>query len=244
MFHSSMRDSIILIVPTYNERDNLPRLLEQVLAFPLPKLQVLVVDDNSPDGTGTLADELAARHANLHVLHRSAKAGLGTAYVEGLRWALSHGAAVIAQMDADFSHDPAVLPKLFAALYQGADVALGSRYVPGGRIVNWSWPRRVVSWLGNWYARTVLDLPIRDLTGGFKVYRQEVLEKIDLATLSSVGYNFQIETTARAVWRGFRVAEIPITFTERRTGSSKFNLGIMVEAFRKVWRLRGERPRR
>lgn len=231
-----------LVIPTFNERKNLEPLVRQVFGLGIAGLRILIVDDNSPDGTGMLADQLAAQNASLHVVHRPGQAGLGPAYVAGFHDALAAGASIILQMDADLSHDPAVLPRLLQTLQAGADVVLGSRYMPGGKIVNWSWPRRAISRFGNWYARTVLGLPIRDLTGGFKAYRRAVLEKIDLGTLGSVGYNFQIETTARAVWRGFRVVEIPITFTERRLGHSKFNLGIMVEAFRKVWRLRGERP--
>lgn len=240
---SDLPRSIFLVIPTYNERENLAPLLAQVFALGLPHLRVLVVDDRSPDGTGALADQLAAQRPSLRVLHRPVKGGLGTAYVEAFRRALADGASMVLQMDADFSHEPAVLPQLVAALHVGADLALGSRYVPGGRIVNWRWPRRMISRCGNWYARTVLGLPVRDLTGGLKAYRREVLERLDLETLSSVGYNFQIETTARAVWRGFRVVEIPITFTERRIGRSKFNLAIMLEAFWRVWQLRRERPR-
>ncbi|MDD5110559.1 MAG: polyprenol monophosphomannose synthase [Patescibacteria group bacterium] len=237
-----MPETHFLIIPTYNERVNLEPLLQQIFQLGLPGLRVLVVDDHSPDGTGELADQLAARYPGLSVLHRPGKAGLGRAYVDGFRRALQAGAGVLLQMDADFSHDPAVLPQLVAAIAQGADVALGSRYVPGGRIVNWNRLRQWISRLGNWYARTVLRVPLRDLTGGFKAYRRHVLERIDLDHLSSVGYNFQIETTARAFWCGYRIVEIPITFTERRAGRSKFNLGIMFEAFRKVWRLRRERP--
>lgn len=247
VFHkitSPMREAFFLILPTYNERENLEPLLRQVFGLGIPHLRVLVVDDNSPDGTGAVADQLAGQNSHLGVLHRAGKTGLGTAYVAGFRHALEHGAAVVLQMDADFSHDPAALPSLVAAIHHGADVALGSRYVPGGRIENWGFLRRGISRFGNWYARTALGLPIRDLTGGLKAYRRAVVEKIHLDSLSSVGYNFQIETTARAVWRGFRVVEVPITFTERRAGHSKFNLGIMVEAFAKVWRLRRERPRR
>lgn len=234
--------TIFLIIPTYNERGNLESLLQQIFHLGLPGLRVLVVDDHSPDGTGQLADQLAARYPGLQVLHRPGKAGLGTAYVAGFGRALAEGADVICQMDADFSHDPAVLPRLLEAVRGGADVALGSRYVPGGRVVNWNRLRQGISRFGNWYARSVLRIPLRDLTGGFKAYRRPVLEHIDLNHLSSVGYNFQIETTARAFWRGYRVVEIPITFTERRSGASKFNLAIMREAFLKVWRLRREAP--
>lgn len=235
--------SIVLVIPTYNERENMAALVSAVASLHLPNLRLLVVDDHSPDGTGQLAEGLRQDFPWLEVLHRDAKAGLGTAYVDGFRRALAAGAQIILQMDADFSHDPSVLPELLASIRAGADVVLGSRYVPGGRIENWGMLRRLISWFGNWYARTLLRLPIRDLTGGLKAYRREVLEAIDLGTLSSVGYNFQIETTARAVWRGFTIKEIPITFTERRTGSSKFNLGIMLEAFWRVWQLRRERPR-
>jgi len=237
-----MNNPVFLIIPTYNERQNLEPLVSRVFALGISGLRVLVVDDHSPDGTGDVADQLAKKFPGLTVLHRSGKAGLGTAYVAGFRKALAEGAAVVCQMDADFSHNPAALPQLIAALDNGADLSLGSRYVPGGRVVNWGVLRRGISRFGNWYARKVLRLPLRDLTGGFKAYRRGVLEQIDLGRVSSVGYNFQIETTARAVWQGSRVVEIPITFTERRTGRSKFNFSIMLEAFWKVWRLRRERP--
>ena len=239
-----MADHHILVIPTFNERGNLPPLLAEIFRLPLPELTVLVVDDASPDGTGEVAESLRASYGRLRVLHRPAKAGLGTAYVAGFEAALRLGADVVLQMDADFSHDPAVVSVLLRVLADGADVALGSRYVSGGRIVNWEWLRRLISRAGNWYARTALGLPIRDLTGGFKAYRRHVLEAINLTTLSSIGYNFQIETTARAVWGGFRVVEVPITFTERRYGRSKFDAGIMAEAFAKVWRLRREQPGR
>ncbi|TSC76505.1 MAG: dolichol-phosphate mannosyltransferase [Parcubacteria group bacterium Gr01-1014_31] len=238
----SVHPLVCVVIPTYNERGNLEPLLRQIFGLGISNLRVLVVDDHSPDGTGRLADELAARQSELHVLHRAGKGGLGTAYVDGFRWALLQHVSVVVQMDADFSHDPAVIPVLISALQQGADVALGSRYVRGGSIVNWGFLRRSISRFGNWYARTVLGLRIRDLTGGFKAYRRQALEAITHGHLSSVGYNFQIETTARAVWHGYRVTEVPITFTERRHGKSKFNLAIMVEAFWKVWHLRSERP--
>lgn len=231
-----MNDTLI-IVPTYNERENLPGLCEQVLAA-LPCADLLIVDDNSPDGTGKLADELAAQNPRISVLHRSGKLGLGTAYIAGFRHALSKHYAYVFEMDADFSHDPAYLPALLAAAQDGAGVVIGSRRVPGGGTENWSLVRKLISAGGSLYARTILGLSVRDLTSGFKCFRRETLEAIDLDAVRSNGYGFQIEMTYRAVRKGFSVAEVPIIFIDRRAGQSKMSGKIFAEAMGMVWHLR------
>lgn len=233
---------IVIVIPTYNERGNIETLLTQLFALRIEGLNVLVVDDNSPDGTGKLIEVLRANNDRLSVLHRTAKAGLGPSYVAGFRSALSAGADIICEMDADLSHDPAYLPTMLAAL-STSDVVLGSRYVTGGGVSNWNWTRRLISRVGNMYARAVLGLPYRDLTGGYKCYRRAVLEQIGLDDLSSVGYNFQIETTYRAHRAGFRINEVPIVFIERAYGTSKFSAKIMLESFWKVLLLRLEKKR-
>ena len=227
-------DRACVVLPTYDERENLPQIVPVILAA-APIADVLVVDDNSPDGTGAIADALAARDPRVRVLHRQRKEGLGPAYLAGFADALGRGYGRIVEMDADFSHDPARLPALLAA---DADVVLGSRYVEGGGTVNWGLGRRILSRGGSLYARTVLGLPIRDLTGGFKCFRRKVLEELDLASVRSTGYAFQIELTYRAVRRGFRVVEVPITFVDRRVGQSKMTGGIVAEALWKVWKIR------
>lgn len=229
---------IWVVVPTYNEKENLPILAEKIFALKIPDLHLMVVDDNSPDGTGRIADELRNKYP-ITVIHRSEKSGLGKAYVQGFS-SLPPDAEIIIQMDADLSHDPEVIPVMLGRI-RDCDVVLGSRYIPGGKTENWDFFRKLISRFGNFYARTILRLPYRDLTGGFKCFRREVLEKIDLPSLSSVGYNFQIETTYAAHKKGFRICEIPITFTERKTGASKFNIGIMLESFWKVLALRFKR---
>jgi dolichol-phosphate mannosyltransferase len=223
-----------VVLPTYNERENLPGIVPGILAA-APELDVLVVDDDSPDGTGKLADELAARDARVFVLHRPRKEGLGRAYLAGFAEALERGYGRILEMDADFSHDPARLPAL---LETDADLVLGSRYVEGGGTVNWGLGRRLLSKGGSFYARTILGLSIRDLTGGFKCFRREVLESIDLASVRSSGYAFQIELTYRALKRGFKVREVPIVFTDRRVGKSKMSRRIVAEALWMVWKIR------
>ncbi len=227
-----------IVIPTYNERENLPILLERIFALQIPELELMVVDDNSPDGTGKIADELAKKYP-LRVLHREGKQGLGTAYVAGFKEVLSKAPAGsrIIQMDADLSHDPLVIPALLTAS-KASDLVLGSRYVPGGKIEQWGFSRRLISKFGNLYARIILGLSYHDLTGGFKCFRKEALEAIDFLALSSVGYNFQIETTYLAHKAGFRICEIPITFTERKIGLSKFNWNIIFESFWKVFLLR------
>ncbi len=230
-------DGLVIVVPTYMEATNLPGLLDAVFSA-VPRAHVLVVDDASPDGTGQLADEIARRNTSVHVLHRAGKLGLGTAYVEGFAWALARDYRFVAEMDADLSHDPRDLVRLLRALGDGAQVAVGSRNVPGGGIVGWGLGRHVLSKGGSLYARLVLGSPVRDMTTGFKVYRRETLEAISPATLRSNGYAFQIETTYRALLRGARVDEVPIVFVDRRAGASKMDRRIFVEAVWSVWRMR------
>lgn len=226
----------IVVIPTYNERPNLTTLLPLVLER--SGFHVLIVDDNSPDGTATLVEEVAARYpGRLHLLTRPAKLGLGTAYLAGFRWALARDYDLICEMDADFSHDPRTLPRLIEAT-GNADLVLGSRYVVGGGTANWSVLRQVISRTGSLYARNLLSLPYQDLTGGFKCFRRRVLETIDLDTVTSTGYAFQIELTYRAHRAGFRIAEVPIVFEERRAGNSKMSTGIVVEALVRVAQLR------
>jgi dolichol-phosphate mannosyltransferase len=232
----------LVCIPTYNERDNLEGIVQAVLAAD-PRTEVLVVDDNSPDGTGDLADTLAARESRVHVLHRAQKEGLGRAYLAAFAWALEGPYAYVLEMDADWSHPPRYLPELLNRAEAGADLVLGSRYVPGGGTVNWGWLRRLISRGGSLYARTVLGLAVRDLTGGFKCFRRRVLESLDLAAVHSTGYAFQIELTYRAVRNGFRVEEMPIVFEDRRVGQSKMSRRIVVEALTMVWKLRFTVPR-
>jgi len=222
-----------LVLPTYNEAENVEPLVEAARVKLPPGAQVLIVDDSSPDGTGAIADRLAERHDNVQVLHRRRKEGLGPAYIAGFRTALERGAGLVLEMDSDFSHDPAYLPRLLDAARR-ADVVLGSRYVDGGGVSDWGPLRRAISRGGSAYARLVLGVPVRDLTGGFKCFRREVLEAIDLDAISTRGYAFQVEMTYRALRQGFEVVEVPIVFRERRVGSSKMDLSIVTEA---VWRL-------
>jgi len=218
-------------LPTYNERENIEPMLRALTAL---GVDVLVVDDNSPDGTGEIADRLAAELPSVSVLHRERKEGLGPAYLAGFRRALADGADYVLEMDCDFSHDPNDVPRLIAACEAGADLALGSRYVPGGGTANWGPGRRFVSAGGSWYARVLLGVSIHDLTGGFKCYRRAVLERIDLDAIHSKGYAFQIETTYRALRAGFGVVEVPIRFTDRTEGHSKMSRAIVLEA---VWKV-------
>ncbi|HYY23176.1 MAG TPA: polyprenol monophosphomannose synthase [Thermoleophilaceae bacterium] len=232
-----------LILPTYNEAENVDPLVRAALprlAEASPEHRVLIVDDSSPDGTGEIADRLAAELDSVEVLHRERKEGLGRAYLAGFELALGRGAELLLEMDSDFSHDPADLPRLIRAAAD-ADLVLGSRYVRGGGVADWGFVRRSVSRGGSWYARTLLRVPIHDLTGGFKCFRREVLETIDLSGVHSNGYGFQIELTYRALRAGFRVKEVPIVFRDRRAGSSKMTARIALEAMWKVpaLRLRG-----
>ena len=226
----------LIIVPTFNERENLPSLLDRVLEI-VPFVNILVVDDNSPDGTGTLADDRAATDKRIHVLHRAGKEGLGKAYIAGFRWALERDYTHIFEMDADFSHDPAALPRFLEAA-KTADLVLGSRWVEGGGTVGWPAQRRLLSQGGSLYARTVLGVGIRDLTGGFKCFHRRVLAALDLDHIQTKGYGFQIELTYRALRQGFKVVEIPIRFADRVAGQSKMSFRIMSEAFTMVWKLR------
>jgi dolichol-phosphate mannosyltransferase len=226
-----------ICLPTYNERENLEPMLRALGDVLQDNGRVLVVDDSSPDGTGQLADDLAAELPWVSVLHRPRKEGLGRAYLAAFREALADGAELILSMDCDFSHDPRDVPRLLAAA-EGVDLVLGSRYVEGGRVENWGALRRFVSSGGSLYARWLLSVGIRDLTGGFKCYRRRVLEAIDLDAVSSTGYAFQIETTYRALRAGFRVAEVPITFADREVGASKMSKRIFLEAVWKVPLLR------
>jgi len=222
-----------LVLPTYNEAENIEPFVAAVRAKLPADARVLIVDDNSPDGTGRIADELAAGHEGVEVLHRPRKEGLGPAYIAGFRRALAEGAELVLEMDSDFSHDPAYLPRLLEAA-RHADVVLGSRYVEGGGVSEWGALRRAISRGGSAYARLTLGIDVRDVTGGFKCFRREVLESIDLDSIEARGYAFQVEMTYRALQRGFKVAEVPIVFRDRRAGDSKMDRSIVLEA---VWRV-------
>ncbi len=227
----------LVIIPTYNERENIPRLVPLVQAQD-ERLEVLIIDDASPDGTGELADQLAAENPRLHVLHRAGKLGLGTAYIAGFRWGIERGYDWLFEMDADFSHDPTHLPAFIEAL-DDYDVVLGSRYLEGRvTVINWPITRLILSYGANVYARMVTGLPVADATGGFKAFRRQVLEAIDLSRVESEGYAFQIEMSFRAWKKGFKLAEIPIVFVDRTLGESKMSKKIIREAVWKVWKLR------
>lgn len=219
----------LVITPTYNEADNLETLVAEVFRVE-PAVDMLVVDDNSPDGTGDVADRLAQTDTRLHVRHRASKLGLGSAYIEAFRWGLERDYETFVQMDTDMSHDPKYLPQLLGALDAGVDVAVGSRNVPGGGVEGWGPGRRLLSRGGSFYARTVLSVQVRDLTTGYKAVRREVLEAIDLGTIRSEGYSFLVETSYRALRAGFEIAEIPIVFVDRRAGQSKMSFRIFLEA--------------
>ncbi len=226
----------LVVMPTYNEAGNVSEMIREVLSED-PSIQVLVVDDNSPDGTGEIAEELASANARVHVFHRNAKMGLGSAYVVGFKYALKEGYDYVFEMDSDFSHDPREIPT-FLKHIQEYDLVLGSRYVRGVSVVNWPMSRLLLSYFANLYARMVVGAPIKDLTGGFKCFRRSVLEAIDLDRIRSDGYAFQIEINYKASRKGFRIKEIPIIFVERRAGSSKMSKKIIWEAFWLVWKLR------
>lgn len=222
----------LVIIPTYNEADNIKSIVSRVRAA-VPTAHVLVADDNSPDGTGKLADELAVEDEYVHVLHRKGKEGLGAAYLAGFRWGIDHGYDVLVEMDADGSHQPEELPRLLTAL-KGADLVLGSRWVPGGRTVNWPKYREIISKGGSTYSRLLLDVPIRDVTGGYRAFRKETLQGLGLDEVASQGYCFQVDLARRAVESGYHVVEVPITFVEREMGDSKMSRDIVVEA---LWRV-------
>ena len=228
---------VLVITPTYDEHDNLRAFVERVLGA-LPEAHVLVVDDASPDGTGELAERLATEDARVRVIHRPAKLGLGTAYLEGFRYAIAERYDVAFEMDADLSHDPAHFPVFLRALEAGADVVSGSRNMPGGGVRGWGPARHVLSKGGSLYARAILGVPVRDLTTGFKAFTREALLAMDIGAIRSNGYSFQIETTYRALQRGLRVVEVPIVFVDRRAGHSKMSRRIFAEAVLEVWRLR------
>ncbi len=237
--------NVLVIIPTYNERENLASIVGRLLVA-VPQAHALVTDDGSPDGTGALADELAATDQRVHVLHRTEKAGLGAAYIAGFRWALERGYQVIVEMDADGSHAPEQLPLLLSRIDGGADLVLGSRYVPGGSVVNWPKRREWLSRGGNLYSRLALGVRINDITGGYRAYRSVVLEALPLDAVASQGYCFQVDLAWRAVQHGFTVVEVPITFTERVLGESKMSGGIVREALLQVtgWGVRNRLHRR
>ena len=222
----------LVIIPTYNEAENIKAIVTRVREA-VPEAHVLVADDNSPDGTGKLADELAAADDHVQVMHRKGKEGLGAAYLAGFRWGLEHGYGVLIEMDADGSHQPEELPRLLTAL-KGADLVLGSRWVPGGRVVNWPKSREIISRGGSMYSRIALDLPLRDITGGYRAFRRETLEGLGLEEVASQGYCFQVDLARRAIKAGYHVVEVPITFVERELGDSKMSRDILVEA---LWRV-------
>ncbi|MFI6478438.1 polyprenol monophosphomannose synthase [Nonomuraea sp. NPDC050663] len=235
---------VLVIVPTYNERENLPVIVER-LRSAVPEADLLIADDNSPDGTGKIADEFAATDDHIHVLHREGKQGLGAAYLAGFAWGLEQGYDVLVEIDADGSHQPEELPKLLRALTEGADLAIGSRWVPGGKVVNWPARREFLSRGANIYTRVMLGMHVRDATAGFRAYRAATLEKIGMADVESQGYCFQIDLTLRTVQQGLRVAEVPITFVERTQGHSKMGRAVVTEALWRVtvWGVQGL-PRR
>lgn len=222
----------LVIIPTYDEADNIRSVTARVRDS-VPEVHILVADDNSPDGTGKIADELAANDGRIHVLHREGKEGLGAAYLAGFRWGIDRGYGVLVEMDADGSHQPEELPRLLTAL-ESADLALGSRWLPGGRIVNWPRSREYLSRGASLYSRLLLDVPVRDVTGGYRAFRRETLQGLDMDAVASQGYCFQIDLAHRAVRAGYRVVEVPITFVERERGASKMSRDIVAEA---LWRV-------
>lgn len=230
-----MTQRTLIIVPTYNEKDNLPPLVERVMNLPVA-VDLLVVDDNSPDGTGRIADDLSKLHSRLHVLHRKEKDGLGRAYIAGFKWALEKGYDLVFEMDGDFSHDPADIPAFIRAA-QDADLVLGSRYTRGIRVINWPLNRLLLSMGAAFYVRAITGMPFADPTGGYKCFRRRTLESIDLDAVRSNGYSFQVEMTHKAWRQGLRVVEVPIIFTDRFQGNSKMSFRIVREALWMVWRL-------
>jgi dolichol-phosphate mannosyltransferase len=233
---ASNRTRTLVVMPTYNELENLPVIVPRVLSQ-RHGIEVLIVDDNSPDGTGEMADHMAEEDERIHVLHREGKLGLGTAYIAGFKWALERGYDYVFEMDSDFSHNPDHIPEFLDAAKQ-YDLVLGSRYLKGVTVINWPMTRLLLSYFANKYARIITGLPFTDTTGGFKCYRREVLEKVDLDRITSEGYSFQIETTYRAWRKGFKIGEITIVFSDRTEGTSKMSGKIIREAVWKVWWLR------
>lgn len=227
----------LIVIPTYNEIENIQSIIGAVLTATPPTVEILVVDDGSPDGTGKAADSLSEKNPRVHVLHRAKKMGLGTAYVNGFRWGLDQGFDAFIEMDADFSHSPKYLPTLLETLTQN-DVVIGSRYVPGGNTVNWGLGRKILSRGGSLYSRLILGAPIRDFTGGFNGWKRKVLESVNLSTLRSDGYSFQIELKYRAFLKQFKITEFPIVFEDRKVGKSKMNRRIVFEALGRVWGFR------
>ncbi|KAF0649791.1 MULTISPECIES: polyprenol monophosphomannose synthase [Streptomyces] len=226
-------EAVLVIIPTYNEADNVAAIVSRVRAS-VPRAHVLVADDNSPDGTGKIADELADSDDRVHVLHRAGKEGLGAAYLAGFAWGIERGYDVLVEMDADGSHQPEELPRLLDALDGGADLVLGSRWVPGGKVVNWPRSREFLSRGGSLYSRTLLGVPIKDVTGGYRAFRRRTLEGLGMDRVASQGYCFQVDLAWRTVKAGFKVVEVPITFVERERGDSKMSRAIVVEA---LWRV-------
>jgi len=231
-----LAEKALVLLPTYNEKENLERIIPLILAQD-DRIFILVVDDNSPDGTGQIADRISSENPRVMVLHREKKSGLGQAYIAGFRWALEHDYDYIFEMDADFSHDPKFLPDFLKAV-ENADIVLGSRYISGVNVVNWPMGRLLLSYYANFYSRLVTGLPLKDATGGFKCFRRRVLEAIDLSEVRSNGYSFQIEMSYRAWKKGFTIKEIPIVFVDRTAGTSKMSKKIVREAVVMVWRLR------
>jgi dolichol-phosphate mannosyltransferase len=240
---------ITVVIPTYNEALNLPTMTEALFALPLPNLHLLIVDDDSPDGSGRIADDLAARYneatpagqpARMSIIHRAEKGGLGTAYVAGMKRAIAEGADFIVQMDADFSHSPSYVPQMLGVMVAtGADVVIGSRYVPGGSLdERWEWNRRLLSWWANLYSRAILGLRIRDMTAGFKMWRRSALEAIGLESIRSNGYSFQVEMAYLCERLGFHLIEIPIHFEDRRIGQSKLDIPVKLESAWRTWQIR------
>ncbi|WP_433888132.1 polyprenol monophosphomannose synthase [Streptomyces sp. CA-111067] len=223
---------VLVIIPTFNEAENIKPIVKRVRAS-VPEAHILVADDNSPDGTGKLADELAGADEQVHVLHRKGKEGLGAAYLAGFRWGIDAGYGVLVEMDADGSHQPEELPRLLTAL-KGADLVMGSRWIPGGRVVNWPKSREFISRGGSTYSRLMLNVPMRDVTGGYRAFRKETLEGLGMDEVASAGYCFQVDLAWRAIKAGFHVIEVPITFVERERGDSKMSRSILVEALFRV----------
>lgn len=228
---------IVVILPTYNEAENIEKVVRNIFSLSIQDIYVLVVDDNSPDNTALIVQGLQKEFTRLEIMKRAKKDGLGRAYIAGFTWALDNGAEYILEMDADLSHDSQYI-SVFLMTIKECDLVIGSRYILGGGVKNWNMARRIISRFGNAYAKIILGMPIHDLTSGFKCYRRKILESIDLDSLSSIGYNFQIETTYKAYRKGFHIKEVPIIFTERTSGKSKFNFKIILESFWKVLLLR------